>query len=291
MTLILSLILSFAWAESFNKSDWQDWKKENYKRALSSPTSFLNAYALSQTGKGESLYLILADSRGNTKWVKKKPDKFYIHAEHLGKKIRVKKRGKTLGYLVDKPDKRRKKITLPNGAIAEVVFGKRSQKMWTYLYDPDQIKRFSGFRFYDFNPQAVVKGSLKIHPPRFVSYKTVQGDATKVNQVGNVSFHLFGKDFFLPAYNWQKKGEKITYIALVFSDEGAGVETYAGGRELVIETPAGIHQNQEITLDFNRSMNFFCAHSPFWHCPVGLQKKLEVKVNAGELLPERKIVN
>jgi hypothetical protein len=279
------------WAESFNKTDWQDWKKENYKRALTSPTSFLNAYALSQTGKGESLYLILADSRGNTKWVQKKPDKFYIHAEHLGKKIRVKKRGKTLGYLVDKPDKRRKKITLPNGAIAEVVFGKRSQKMWAYLYDPDQIKRFSGFRFYDFNPQAVVKGSLKIHPPRFVSYKTVQGDATKVNQVGNVSFHLFGKDFFLPAYNWQKKGEKITYIALVFSDEGAGVETYPGGRELVIETPAGIHQNQEITLDFNRSMNFFCAHSPFWHCPVGLQKKLEVKVNAGELLPERKIVN
>jgi uncharacterized protein (DUF1684 family) len=284
-------MISFVWAESFNKTDWQDWKKENYKRALTSPTSFLNAYALSQTGKGESLYLILADSRGNTKWVQKKPDKFYIHAEHLGKKIRVKKRGKTLGYLVDKPDKRRKKITLPNGAIAEVVFGKRSQKMWAYLYDPDQIKRFSGFRFYDFNPQAVVKGSLKIHPPRFVSYKTVQGDATKVNQVGNVSFHLFGKDFFLPAYNWQKKGEKITYIALVFSDEGAGVETYPGGRELVIETPAGIHQNQEITLDFNRSMNFFCAHSPFWHCPVGLQKKLEVKVNAGELLPERKIVN
>lgn len=291
MSFLLSFLFVFSFGDSFSKKDWDDWKKETYKRPLTSPTSFLNAYSLSQVGKGESLYLILDNSRGNTKWVQLKPKKFYMQAEHLGQKIRVKQRGKTIGYLVDQPEKRRKKVTLPNGAIAEVVFGKRSQKLWTYLYDPDQIKRFTGFRFYDFNPQAIVKGSLKVHPPRFVSYKTVQGDATEVNQVGNVSFQFSGKDFYLPAYNWQKKGEKITYVALIFSDEGAGVETYPGGRELVIETPGGIIQNQELTLDFNRSMNFFCAHTPFWHCPVGLQKNLDVKINAGELLPEKKIVN
>ncbi len=291
MPFLLLFFTVFSLAKGNTKNDWELWKKENYERALTSPTSFLNAYSLSQTEKGNSLYLVIDNSRHNTKWVTAKPKKFYMDAEHLGEKIRVKKQGKTIGYLFDQPNKRRKKVELPNGAIAEIVYGKRSQKLWTYLYDPEQIKQFTGFRFYEFNPQAIVKGSLKVHPPRFVSYKTVQGDATQVNQVGNVSFHLMGQDFYLPAYNWQKKGEKITYVALVFSDNTAGLETYPGGRELVVDTPAGLHQNQELTLDFNRAMNFFCAHSPFWHCPVGLQKKLEVKVNAGEMLPERKIVN
>ena len=181
-------------------------------------------------------------------------------------------------------------MALPNGLIAEVVFGKRVKKMWTYLYDPQQIQKFTGFRFYSFNPKAVVEGTLKKQKPRFVSYKTVQGDPTQVNQLGNVSFILHGKEFFLPAYNWQKKSENINYLAVVFSDLSGGKDTYAGGRELVIELPGGIKDGMKFQMDFNRTMNFYCAHSPFWHCPVGLQKKLPIEVKAGEMLPLKKIV-
>ena len=297
--LNLILNLSFALATStpsvanFSEehTQWQVWKSKNYKEALNSPTSFLNAYSLDKARKGESLYLSLGNSRRTTKWQKQEPKKFFIKAEHLGEKIRIQVQGKTIQYLENSKGKRRKKIELKNGAIAEVVYGKRASNMWTYLYDPDQIKTFTGFEFYPFNQSAVVEGVFKKHESRFISYKTVQGVPTKVNQVGTVSFKLHGKEFYLPAYNWQESGSRLRYIAMVYTDLTGGKETYGGGRELVVDIEGELKDKQKLTLDFNRSMNFFCAHSPFWHCPVGLQKNINVAVKAGEKLPKRKIAN
>jgi len=293
--LQILLILNLLLAESPSPQKgpealWQDWKKETFEKPLNSPTSFLNAFSLEQSLSGKSLYLVLDKKKRGTRWVKTEPKKFYAQAEHLGASIRIQVYGKTIGYVKNEPDKRRKTLKLPNGAVAEVVFGKRNQKMWGYLYDPDQIKKFSGFQFFPYNEGAVVKGIFKAQKPRFVSYKTVQGDPTKVRQLGNVSFIIHGKEFYLPAYNWQKPGKRITYVALVFTDNTKGVETYGGGRELVIDLPNGIEETLELSIDFNQTLNFYCAHSPFWHCPVGLQKHIDVKVNAGEKLPKTKIM-
>ena len=122
-----------------------------------------------------------------------------------------------------------------------------------------------------------------------ISYKTVQGDRRKVSKIGEVSFKYKGKSFNLSAYNWQKGDEEPNYFALIFSDTKAGKETYAGGREVVVKLPQGLPANGEVTLDFNRTTNFYCAHSPFWHCPTGLQQKMSVSVDAGEMLPLKKI--
>src|SRR5690606_35134417 len=103
-----------------------------------------------------------------------------------------------------------------------------------YVYDPRQIKKFTGFRFYSYNPSAVVEGFFKSHPPKFVSYKTVQGDPTKVQKVGTLSFVLHGEETYLNAYNWQEPNEPLKYIAVIYVDGAAGSETYAGGRELAI---------------------------------------------------------
>ncbi len=270
--------------------DWQHWKGSAYKKALESKTSFLNAYALNHALKGQTLYLTLSTTRANTHWVTRKPKKYHATAEHLGDKIRVQVKGKTQTYLSNRADKRRYQFDLPNGAIAEVVYGKRNHKLWAYLYNPEQIKEFSGFRFFPFNADAIVSGAFKKQKPQFVTYKTVQGDPTQVNKVGNLSFVLNGKEFFLPAYNWQPQTESVNYVAVVFTDETKGIETYPGGRELVIELDGPLRDGQNLTLDFNRTMNFYCAHSPFWHCPVGLQKHLNTAVRAGEQLPLKKIV-
>ena len=285
--LLLGIFLVFG---SAPEKDWESWKDTAYEKALNSPTSFLNAISLEQAVSGQSLYLVLGKTSRSTLWLTGEPKEFYAQAEHIGSKIRVKVKGQTQFYLQNKKGSRRKQLTLDNGLIAEVVFGKRAGKMWTYLYNPKQIKKFSGFRFYPFNEKAITQGLFKKHKARFVSYKTVQGDPTQVNQVGNISFMLQGKEFFLPAYNWQPSSENLKYLAVVYSDNTGGSETYGGGRELVIELPQGIKDGMTFSMDFNRSMNFYCAHSPFWHCPVGLQKKLPLAVKAGEMLPLRKIV-
>ncbi|MCB0379299.1 MAG: DUF1684 domain-containing protein, partial [Bdellovibrionales bacterium] len=171
------------------------------------------------------------------------------------------------------------------------VLGKRVGKLWGYVYDPDQIKKFTGFRFYPFNPQAIIKGVYTQRGRQVVSYKTVQGDLTEVAKVGEVKFEWEGKSYALNAYNWQKPGEPLEYIALIFVEPTAGQETYAGGRELVIDITNGKVKKQFVTLDFNRTTNFYCAHSPFWHCPTGLQQTLDVATKAGEMLPLKKIVS
>jgi uncharacterized protein (DUF1684 family) len=288
---ILSTIWSLGLATETSPQEkaWLDWKQKTFHKHLTSATSFLNAYALESAQAHGHLYLVLGSSRSQSRWVKKKPKNFAAHAEHLGDRIRVQRKGQTLAYLNNAQGKRRRNFEIKNGAIAEVVYGKRNQKMWAYLYDPDQIKSFKGFQFYPFNQQVVVTGRFKSQKPRFVSYKTVQGDPTRVRQIGNVSFNLYGKDFYLPAYNWQPQGEAVNQVALIYTDETRGSETYGGGRELMADLPLGLKDNQEVKLDFNRTVNFYCAHSPFWHCPVGLQKHLPVAVKAGEKLPLSKI--
>lgn len=272
------------------EENWQEWKNKTYKEALESPTSFLNAFSLSQARKGESLYLKVGKARRDLRWTKKAPESFDLQAEHTGSKIRIQINGKTLLYLENQPEKRRKKIDLKNGAIAEIVYGRRNSKLWGYLYDPDQVKSFSGFEFYPYNPTRVIEGRFKSQQPKVVSYRTVQGDSTEVRKLGNVSFEIEDQSYYLPAYSWQPATENIKHIALIFTDLSAGTETYGGGRELVVETPRGLKDGMTVELDFNKTLNFYCAHSPFWHCPVGLQKKIDVSLQAGEKLPRKKIM-
>lgn len=287
--LIFNFIVTFspvAEASSPAHQDWIQWKKQSFEKALTSPTSFLNAISLKQARAKQSLFLELGKNKSQTRWLKEEPKEFYAKVEHLGDRIRLQIQGKTMNYLRDVEGKRRKDFSLSNGLIAEVVYGKRNHKLWVYLYDPAQIKKFKGFQFYPFNEEAIVTGYFKNQEPRFVSYKTVQGDPTKVQQIGNVSFQIQGKKFYLPAYNWQKR-KPYRYVALIFTDETRGTETYGGGRELLIDIKGELKDGQELMLDFNRTVNFYCAHSPFWHCPVGLQKHLPIRLNAGERLPDK----
>ena len=187
--------------------------------------------------------------------------------------------------------KRRFHWNLKNGAIAEVVFGRSSQKLWTYIYDPKQIQKFTGFRFYPFRAKAIVNARYKAHVPKAISYKTVQGDPRQVYSVGSLTFDLEGQRHKLTAYNWQDLDEKLKYIAVIFTDLKAGKETYGGGRELAIPLKAELKDGDVVLVDFNRTQNFYCAHTPYWHCPTGLQENLLVAVNAGEMVPLKKIVS
>ncbi len=86
--------------------------------------------------------------------------------------------------------------------------------------------------------------------------------------------------------------EGETYNVLVF-DEGAqfllpfrdatnGRETYGGGRYINIEK--GLLVGKKLTVDFNRSHNFYCAYDEKYVCPIPPRENiLPVAVRAGEL--------
>ncbi|MCJ8277689.1 MAG: hypothetical protein HRT44_11635, partial [Bdellovibrionales bacterium] len=125
MLFLISCLIFNLSAENFDKAGWQNWKDEQYKNALSSPTSFLNATSLSSKVTG-NLYLVINNKRSQTRWVDKQPKKYDIIAEHQGDRVRVQVGQKESKYLT--PQKRRLKIPLKNGAIAEAVFGRRNGK-------------------------------------------------------------------------------------------------------------------------------------------------------------------
>ena len=278
---------SVAFANSYDQSSWERWKKDTYSSYQSDPKSFLNATSLAFAGGQQRLYLKESSSLEQTRWSRTPVKGFVAVAKNLRTKGLLTRAGKK-DQQVDAATKRFD-WKLKNGGIAEVVYGSSSQKVWGYIYDPEQIKKFSGFRFYPFNRSAVVAGEFRPAESKPVSYRTVQGDHRQVYVVGQVSFTLHGKSFRLPAYNWQPPDEKINYIALIYTDTQAGRETYGGGRELVVNLAKPPTGKTQLTLDFNRTSNFYCAHSPFWHCPTGLQKPLTVAVKAGEMLPIKKI--
>gem|GEM_PF-5757287 len=266
---------------------WQQWRAKTYDKFKKDPTSYLNAVSLNSAVPQKRLYLNPGPTRHRTSWSLGRTPQNLGYVENKGGYARLVRPG--LAPVKIDPANKRYHWTLPNGAIAEVVYGASSGKVWTYIYDPDQIKTFTGFRFYPFDPDAVVTGvftKTKVVP---VSYKTVQGDTRKVYKVGKVTFPLRGKTHTLTAYNWQGSSEKLKYIAMIFTDLRAKTETYGGGRELAVKLKVEPKDGDKITLDFNRTGNFYCAHSPFWHCPTGLQEALPVATLAGEMNPLKKI--
>lgn len=68
---------------------------------------------------------------------------------------------------------------------------------------------------------------------------------------------------------------------LPFKDATNGNQTYGGGRYINIDKNelAG----KKITLDFNKSRNYYCAYSEKWACPVPpFENTLSLAVTAGE---------
>ncbi len=71
------------------------------------------------------------------------------------------------------------------------------------------------------------------------------------------------------------------YLFLPFKDETSGVETYGGGRYLNMskeDTADG-----QISIDFNKAYNPWCAYSEGFNCPIPpVENQLKFRILAGE---------
>lgn len=75
--------------------------------------------------------------------------------------------------------------------------------------------------------------------------------------------------------------EYANYLFIPFTDATSGDESYGGGRYLDIES-TDIHNNQ-LTIDFNKAYNPYCAYAAGYHCPIPpAENHLNIPIKAGE---------
>lgn len=282
-------VLQAADVSAYTEKAWEEWKSKYYREYLKEPTSFLNAVSLAKANPSESLFLSLGKTPEASEWSKTPSQKAAAILHFHGTSAVLQRDGNRSDTTISRA-KPKFEWKMRNGGISRIVIARKDSKLaWVYIFDPKKIRSFPGFKHYPFNPSAVVSATFHAEKPRPVTYRTFQEESARVFVIGKVRFQLQGKNLELNAYNWSVDPDSLQvkdpYIALIYTDARAGNETYAGGREVVVKFDKELPNKEAFVLDFNRTINFYCVYSKYWHCPIGLQEKLDLATEAGELLP------
>ncbi|MCM4158052.1 DUF1684 domain-containing protein [Gramella sp. AN32] len=148
--------------------------------------------------------------------------------------------------------------------------------------EPEDLKNFEGLEFFEIDEKYKVKAKFVRTPaePPFVM-KTSTDRLPIYVKYGELYFSLNGKDLKLNVYQSQDLGrdpEYANYLFIPFTDLSNGDLTYDNGRYLDFQIPEG----EDITLDFNKAYNPYCAYSGRYSCPVPPKENfLETEILAG----------
>lgn len=113
---------------------------------------------------------------------------------------------------------------------------------------------------------------------------TSSGKNKKYITYGTCTFSLNGTEQTLAVYrslDLMKMPQYRDYLFIPFKDKTNNIESYGGGRYLDIR----LHQikGDELTLDFNKAYNPYCAFSDGYACPIPPKENhLAVEIKAGE---------
>lgn len=164
----------------------------------------------------------------------------------------------------------------------------RQQKKESFLSNPfgplrthqvDSLRYFPIDQQYRVTAQVeVLVGEQKLRMP------TYDGSSTEYIKFAKLTFLLNGEIHELTAYKnislLQNPAYK-NYLFVPFMDASNGQETYAGGRYM--ELDAALILQGEITLDFNKAYNPYCAYSNGYRCPIPpFENHLKTAIFAGE---------
>ncbi|MRI02066.1 DUF1684 domain-containing protein [Kriegella sp. EG-1] len=148
---------------------------------------------------------------------------------------------------------------------------------------PDRFrKNFEGLDFFNPDTNYIVNAKFMRTPEAipFMMPRTT-GDKSEEVVYGVISFELNGKNHQLEVYQnkeLMKKEGYEDYLFLPFTDETNTKETYGGGRYIDLRIPS----SNEITIDFNRAYNPYCAYNKKYSCPiVPSVNALDTKIIAG----------
>ena len=130
--------------------------------------------------------------------------------------------------------------------------------------------------FFPYSSDYVIKGKFEeYNEPKVLNFNNILGDVYVDTIPGIISFNFNGKDYsFEPTISASGK------FFVAYEDLTSGYETYGGGRYLYIQRE---NDNNNVIIDFNKSLNPPCVFSTFTTCPVPRKEnKLPIEINAGE---------
>lgn len=147
----------------------------------------------------------------------------------------------------------------------------------------DEREKFSGHSFYAIGDMYNVKAKLEIRKDNLlIPFETSTEKVIKNKLYGVLYFILNDKNYQLNVY--QSPDLMMVpgfedYLFLPFTDLTTGNETYGGGRYIDLRVPKN---GNEITINFNKAYNPYCAYSKNYSCPkVPAENDLNVKIIAG----------
>lgn len=144
---------------------------------------------------------------------------------------------------------------------------------------PVKGQEFTGLEYYSPDPGYRVKARLiPIEEKRIVDMPTNDGKTKEYREFALAEFELNGQINQLMVYELPA-GPYKGKLFIPFADATSDFETYAGGRYLDPEDPAG----DSIILDFNLAYNPYCAYDEGYSCPLPPPANLlDIPIKAGE---------
>ena len=147
-------------------------------------------------------------------------------------------------------------------------------------------------QFYNLDERYRVTASFKkIDDKEGFYMNTSSGKKQKYYKYGLLTFRLH--DSLLHLYVYQskdlmKQAALKEYLFVPFGDATSGFESYGGGR--YIEFYMSDIKNNQVTIDFNKAYNPYCAYTTGYSCPIPpLENLLKVPIAAGEKNYSKKI--
>lgn len=146
------------------------------------------------------------------------------------------------------------------------------------------LSEFKALKFFPLNEIFKVKAVLTVNAsPQLFKMPTSTDNLPVYSTYGELTFELSGQQYTLQVYqNQQLKNIEgfEDYLFVPFSDQTNGDETYGGGRYLDFRIP----KSKEITIDFNKAYNPYCAYNDHYSCPkVPESNNLVIRIEAGAL--------
>jgi uncharacterized protein (DUF1684 family) len=151
------------------------------------------------------------------------------------------------------------------------------------------LPEFKNLEYFPINLNFRVIAKFKKHPVVKLFYmKTTTDRLPKYGRFAELSFEIEGKPYKLQAYQSQSligtEGYE-NYLFIPFTDLTSGDTSYGGGRYMDIDIPEG----DEVTLDFNKTYNPYCAYNSKYSCPVPPRENdLNLEVLVGVKVPVSK---
>ncbi|GAB3540577.1 DUF1684 domain-containing protein [Spirosoma fluminis] len=140
-------------------------------------------------------------------------------------------------------------------------------------------------RFYEPDSTYRVVATVELTPKAEpFDMPTYTGKTSTYVKYAVLSFSLNGKPQQLTIYrslSLSRMPQYRDYLFLPFKDATSGLATYGGGRYLDLRT--GDIKDGQLTLDFNKAYNPYCAYAEGYSCPIPPRNNvLSVAIEAGE---------